>query len=397
MAGLSHYYLTMASVHRRFKSPYWVCQYLSADGRWLKRSTKLKDRKRALEWCIALQGAQDAISRGSASEAQLRAIIDSTMEKITGHGLASPTVQEWFRQWLDGKVGANSPNTLTRYRQSVDDFLSFIGQKAGGRLESVQQRDIIAFRTFLREQGKSPATLNLTVAKIIAAPFRQAFAQGLIRHNPTAGLPRLSEHGRKRKQAFTVDQVRKLLAAAEGEWRGAILAGYTTGMRLGDVVNLKWENIDFDNGVIAFRQQKTQSEDDDATVIGLHPDFEAYLKGLKVRALTGPIFPGLAGRQSSGRSGLSMEFGRIMSRASVESATIREKHGKGRRVRALSFHSFRHSAASLVFKGKLIEQAQKAVTGHSRGETVRHYTHIDIEGAKQAASMIPRLEIFPTS
>ena len=62
--------------------------------------------------------------------------------------------------------------------------------------------------------------MNLTVAKIIAAPFRQAFAQGLIRHSPTAGLPRLSEHGRKRKQAFTVDQVRKLLAAAEGEWRG---------------------------------------------------------------------------------------------------------------------------------------------------------------------------------
>ena len=114
-------------------------------------------------------------------------------------------------------------------------------------------------------------------------------------------------------------------------------------MRLGDVVNLKWENIDFDNGVIAFRQQKTQSEDDDATVIGLHPDFEACLKGPKVRALTGPIFP------------------------------------------------------SLVFRGKLIEQAQKAVTGHSRGETVRHYTHIDIQGAKQAASMIPRLEIFPTS
>jgi integrase len=392
MTGLSHYYLTfMAAVHRRFKSPYWVCQYLSADGRWLKRSTKLKDRKRALEWCIALQGAADAISRGSASEAQLRAIIDSTMEKITGQGLASPTVREWFRQWLDGEVGANSPNTLTRYRQAVDDFLSFMGLKAEGRLESVHQRDIIDFRTFLREQGKSPATINLTVAKIIAAPFRQAFAQGLIRHNPTAGLPRLSEQGRKRKQAFTVDQVKMLLAASEGEWKGAILAGYTTGMRLGDVVNLKWENIDFDNGVIAFHQGKTQSEDDDATVIGLHADFEAYLKGLKVRALTGPIFPGLAGRQSSGRSGLSMEFAGIMAKAGIESATIREKQGKGRRVHALTFHSFRHSAATAIFKAKIIEEAQKRVTGHLRGQTLKHYTHVNLEAVKQAASMIPRI------
>ena len=94
--GLSHYYLTVASVHRRFKSPYWVCQYLSADGRWLKRSTKLKDRKKALEWCIALQGAQDAISRGSASEAQLRAIIDSTMERSPARGSPRPRDRNGF-------------------------------------------------------------------------------------------------------------------------------------------------------------------------------------------------------------------------------------------------------------------------------------------------------------
>ena len=250
----------MASIHRRFKSPFWVCQYHSADGKWLRRSTKLKDRQKALAWCLALQDAQDRIGRGSASEAQLRAIIDSTMEKITGTGLASPTLREWLQQWLAGKAGANSPNTLIRYRQAVEDFLNFMGPKASGKLESVQQRDIIDFRTFLREQGKSPITINLVVAKIVAAPFRQAFAQGLIRHNPVAGLPRLSEKGRKRKQAFTSEQVKKLLEAAQGEWKGAILAGYTTGMRLGDVVNLNWGNIDFDNGVIAFYQGKTQSE-----------------------------------------------------------------------------------------------------------------------------------------
>lgn len=382
----------MPSIHRRFKSPFWQCEYRSADGRWLKRSTKLTDRQDALKWCLALADAQDKIGRGCASEAQLRSIISDTMEKITGTGLASPTLREWLQQWLAGKAGANSRNTLIRYRQAVEDFLNFMGQKALGRLESVQQRDIIDFRTFLREQGKSPVTINLIVAKIVAAPFRQAFAQGLIRHNPVAGLPRLSEKGRKRKQAFTVEQVQKLLATAQGEWKGAILAGYTTGMRLGDVVNLSWENIDFDNGVIAFYQGKTQSEsDDDATVIGLHPDFEAHLKGIKVRALMGPIFPGLADRQSSGRSGLSMEFARIMAKAGIKSATIREKQGMGRRVHALSFHSFRHSAATAIFKSKVIEEVQKRVTGHSRGQTLKHYTHVDLEAVKQAASMIPRL------
>jgi integrase len=365
---------------------------LSADDRWLKRSSKLKDRKKALEWCLALQAAQDAISRGSASEAQLRSIINQTMVKITGQDVAMPTVREWLQQWLDAKEGANASNTLTRYRQSVADFLEFLGQRADGRLESVRQRDVIEFRKHLRDQGNSAVTINLVVAKIVSAPFRQAFSQGLIRHNPTAGLPRLSEKGRKRKQAFTLEQVRNLVAAADGEWKGAILAGFTTGMRLGDVINLTWENIDFDNGVIAFHQSKTQSEADEMTVIGLHPDFEAHLKALKIRAVSGPIFPTLAGRQSSGRSGLSMEFGRIMEKAGIESAKIRERQGKGRSVRALSFHSFRHGAASHVFKGKLIEQAQKHVTGHSRGDTLKRYTHVDLDAIKAASSsLIPRI------
>ena len=136
-------------------------------------------------------------------------------------------------------------------------------------------------------------------------------------------------------------------------------------MRLRDVVNLTWENVDFGNSVIAFHQRKTQSEgEDDATVIGLHPDFEEYLKGLKVRALTGPIFPSLAGRQSSGRSGLSMKFARIMAKAGIEAPVIREKQGsKGRSVHALSFHSFRHSAASVVFNAKVIEEYRNASQG----------------------------------
>lgn len=303
-----------------------------------------------------------------------------------------PTVREWLQQWLNAKAGANADTTITKYTQAVDDFLQFLGQKADGRLESVTQADVISFRTQLRDQGKSPTTINQLIAKIVAAPFRQAFTQGLIRHNPTAGLPKLIDTGKKRKQAFDSDQVAALLKVAEGDWEGAILCGYTTGMRLSDVANLEEEVIDYQNDVIAFHQGKTQIMADDATVIGLHPDFKDWLMARKMRPLSGPMFPTLAGRTSSGRSGLSSEFGRIMRKAGLTATVIRKKKGKGRSVYALSFHSFRHSAASAVFKGKLIEQAQKSVTGHSRGQTVRIYTHVDIDAVKAASQMIPRVK-----
>jgi integrase len=127
----------------------------------------------------------------------------------------------------------------------VDNFLAFLGPKADGRVDSLEQRDVIEFRKLLRERGKSASTINQTVSKIVAAPFRLAFNLGLIAANPMAGIPRLTDRDRKRKQAFTTEHVRLLLTAAEGDWKGAIIAGYTTGARLGDVVNLRWENIDF--------------------------------------------------------------------------------------------------------------------------------------------------------
>jgi integrase len=375
----------MASIHKKFRSPYWYCQFRSADGRWLHRSTKLEDRKKALAWCLALQEAQDKISRGSPPEAQLRAIIDDTMKKITGHELRTPTVRGWLQQWLDGREGALTKGTHGTHRHIVGAFLAFLGPKADGRLDSVEQRDVIEFRKRLREQGKSSATINHTVSNILASPFRLALNQGLITGNPMAGLPPLKERGRSRKQPFTLEQVRKLLDVAQGEWKGLILAAYSTGARLGDLVNLRWENIDFEQGVLSFVQRKTQGE----AVIGLHPDLEAFLR--PIAAQEGPIFPSLAGRKSSGRTGLSATFSAIMEKAGIESAKIREKEGRGRSVRTLTFHSLRHGAASHDFKSKLIEQTQKHVTGHTRGATLRRYTHVDLDAIKAASSLIPRI------
>jgi integrase len=375
----------MASIHRRFKSPFWVCEYRAADDRWLKRSTKLRDRHKAQEWCRALQEAEDRIRGGNPSEEQLRSIISSSMERITGSKLAAPMVREWLEGWLEGKEGANAPATLLKYKGTIVKFLAFLGPRAEGRLDAVTRSDVLAFRRLLIDEGRGPATVNLAVRQTLSAPFASAMRQGLIPHNPTAEIPRLIDKAKPRRQPFMLEEVRRLLAAASGDWRGAILCGFTTGMRLSDVANLGWEAIDFDVGVISFVQRKT----DTSTVIGLHADFEEYLKSIKIRALTGPIFPGLAGRNTAGRSGLSAEFAGIMAGAGIQPATIRERQGKGHRLFDKSFHSFRHGAASHVFRGK-VEETVKSVTGH-RGESLRQYIHVDLQALRAATAMIPRI------
>ena len=58
---------------------------------------------------MSMQAAQDTISRGSASEAQLRDIITQTMARIEGRDMTMPTVREWFQQWLDANQARLQP------------------------------------------------------------------------------------------------------------------------------------------------------------------------------------------------------------------------------------------------------------------------------------------------
>ena len=63
------------------------------------------------------------------------------------------------------------------------------------------------------------------------------------------------------------------------------------------------------------------------------------------------LFPSLAGKDTGGKSGLSMAFTRIMEKARVRGEVVRERQGeKGRSVNSLSFHSFRHTLTGTFLK-----------------------------------------------
>jgi integrase len=65
--------------------------------------------------------------------------------------------------------------------------------------------------------------------------------------------------------------------------------------------------------------------------------------------------------------------------------------GKARTVQSLSFHSFRHGAATAVFKNAALKDIARRVTAHSSRGVVDRYIHEDIDPIRQATSLIPRL------
>jgi integrase len=380
----------MASIHRDPRSPkgVWYAHYKLGDGRRVARSTGTRDRAKAKIIAEAWAVGETAATFGELSQARVLAILNETLQRIGANTVQYVSVKDWLTDWLASKHNQTAKATMVAYGQAVADFLAYLGERgAGRRLDSITTADIEGFIRTLRKEGRSASTIN-KIRSFLSQPFEKARRGGTIPFNPCATVqPEKADP--IVKSTFTVDQVSALVAAAEPDWQGAILFAWGSGARLGDVANLRWSSIDIANGVVTFREQKTGA----TAVIGLHPDFADWLTTRPApEAVDAFVFPTLAGRPTNSTSGLSAQFVGIMARAGIENWLLRQSNaGKGRSVRALSFHSLRHSAASNVFNSEAIRETVRRVTNHAVGGSLDNYLHQDLEAIKAAVGLIPRL------
>jgi integrase len=366
----------------RNRSPFWICSYRSADGRWLKKSTKQKDRRNALEICLALERAENAAKAGTLTEQRTKELLGQVLERCTGEKLANHTIGEWLAHWLELKAKVRSPNTMTRYKQVMRDFIKSLGSRADLPLTHLSSKDVLRYRDGMLANKRLAQTANHSV-KIVSAALNTAVRQQHMVSNPALAV----EHVKARiaqKGVFTREQIVKLLHSATGEWRGAILLGFYTGARISDVAKLRWESIDLANKVIRFTPSKTGK----MLEIPLHRTLEREL--LK-RPGVGKafLFPSLAATKGTGgRSGLSGQFAAIMQQASV-SGVITQREDGTRAVSSLSFHSLRHTLASELANKHVNEETRMKLLGHSTREVHQTYTHQEWALLRAAMDVVP--------
>jgi len=384
----------MASIHRNARSPkgVWYCHFTRADGTRVARSTGKRNKTEAKIICDALAQAETEAAAGEFSKDRLGELFNETLKRLGESPIERISIKDWLESWLGSKENS-APATFIAYKQTIADFLEFLGPKgATRRLESITERDIEGFIRLLRKEGRGPVTIN-KLRKFISQPFEKARKLGKIRYNPVAATsPEKTDP--TPKETFSREQVAALVqAAADTDWAGLILFAYGTGARLGDAANLKWSSLDITHGIVSFREQKTGAK----ALLGLHPDFLDWIAEQPGRDdPAGFVFPTLAGKALNGQHGLSNTFVQLLDKAGIEKRFLRHGNaGKGRSVRALTFHSFRHTAASNVFNQASLKEITRRVTNHAAGGVVDRYIHEDLEAIKAATQLIPRLPKEP--
>ena len=321
----------MPSIFKRPRSPFWFCSYRSGDGRWLKKSTKQTDRRKAIEFCFKLEEAeQAALNRRTLTTAQARKLFNEVLERAGDEPLDNFTVEGWFCEWMATKKAARGQKTGERYEKPIKDILAHLGTRASLPLRAVTPKDVRSFRDAERELGKSSVTANLA-HKIVASALGAAVKMGYIATNPASAVDHLPTHKAKvQKETFTLEEIAMLLQAApSSDWRGVILLGAFAGMRLGGAA-LEMGQHGFANGAIAFTPAKS-ARLGKKLILPIHPEIEAFLLKHPAGATDdAPLFPCLAHLSIAGKSGASQAFRRIMERAGVSAGIARKAEGAAR-------------------------------------------------------------------
>jgi integrase len=354
------------------------------------RSTKETDRKTAWKVCFKWGEASEKARRRELTAAQSRKLLSELTLISSGEQLEFYSVKGWLEDWVAGKAGSTAKATLSKYRQVASSFIAHLGSRAGASLSSVSPGDIIAFRDSLRSEGRTPQTANMT-KNVLNAPFEAARRQGVIPFNPVAAVDNLRDRTPATtggRDAFPQEEVSRLVSQATGDWRGAILLGATSGLRLGDLSKLQWGSVDMEAGLLRVAIGKSRTGA--VLVIPIHPDFAHWLSGRQRGIGKASVFPALARTRVDGSRGLSSQFSSIIEKAGIV-RRVTPGEGKGRARASKSFHCLRHTFVSAMANSGIAPEIRQKLAGHASASAHKLYTHHEIETLRGAIAKLPSL------
>ncbi len=163
------------------------------------------------------------------------------------------SVGAWLDLWLEDHIKpSREPQTYIFYRQMVERHIKpYMGRK---ELQKVSPTDVSRLFKTLETGGASANTIQ-AVRRTFRAAYGVAIKYGHVSDNPVAKTfaPRVR---RERKVYFDAEQVQKLLKQLEGS-PIEYLVRFTlaTGMRIGEVTGITWDNVDLKNNIVMVTNQ----------------------------------------------------------------------------------------------------------------------------------------------
>lgn len=212
-----------------------------------------------------------------------------------------------------------------------------------------------------RKTLRSYSTANRYLAAL-SGIFRVAVKEwNWMKENPLTNISRFKE-GKPRDRFLTIEEIERLLAVCKNSKSPHLypvtLFALSTGARKGEILNLKWKDLDVERQTVVFRETKNG----ETRTIPLTPLLvNCILEEKKKRTvLSEYVFPSLQGNSSA------------------DIRTAWERAVKEANLNNLCFHVLRHTAASHLAMGGASTLEVGAILGHKTLAMVKRYSHLSV-------------------
>lgn len=338
----------------------WYVKYRLPDGRQVQR-------RLGPDWTGKGRPTAGYFTLRTAREALQTILSDArrgTLDHVRSGATFADASAEWLRHVEHDRAVKHS--TLYDYRASVRKYLD----PAFGTLslENITTPVVERWQTQLLASGNvSRRTVNKLVTQLHGVFERARKVYGL-RVNPVVDAERHPDGYSGEYDFYDPEQVLGLVRAAASKQDGAIyLTAAFAGLRRGELLALRWRDVDFENETIRVVRNFTYG------AVGTP-------KSGKVRAV--PMVPQVA--ETLALLGQREHFTRdddlvfaSESGAHLDGSALRRRFLAARdaaKLRPLRFHDLRHTFGSLAINKASIVQVQHWM-GHSRTSTTERYLH----------------------
>jgi integrase len=380
----------MASIWKHPNSQYWTACFRDHNGNQRRITTKTTDRRKAQK----IADAYEKVSRERHTRLHTQAVIDRLHEELGGEKIVRETLRLFAASWLATKKPETAPRTYAFYKKSVAKLLTFFGPKADLPISEITKSDLVGYRNSLTTKVSArTANHDLKASKML---FRAARRDGILAENPAEFVEGVRQRNGSQNpgRAFTIHELRAVLAVSDPEWRSMILSGIYTGQRLADIASLTWSNIDLEKGELRLVTAKTGKRLLIPLAAPLARHLEALASNDESRA---PLHPRAHSiMQKHGRSAaLSNQFGELLADAGLRARTTHKSTNKGRDVtreaNQLSFHSLRRTATTLLHEAGIPAAVAQALIGHDSEAIHELYVSVGREALQKAANALPEV------
>lgn len=292
------------------------------------------------------------------------------------------SLSAFTKEHLDIAASQVRPATVKDQRIVLAQLQAHCGDVG---LSTITTARVEAFIGRRRTEGISEATAN-KMLRTLKAIFERAGKRGYMAANPCRGIPKLREAERTHR-ILTTDEVTRLIEACKVlRWRVLLYLAATTGMRIGELVHLRWEDVDLSGGAITVRCRdgfRTKSARNRTVPLSAEA-----VDGLTELRELGEHAEWVFSCRNGARMGNDIH--RTL-------ASIRKDAGFSD-VDRFTFHDLRRTFLShLQMAGVSSAVAQKLAGHASITTTEKHYTRILPDALRAAPSRLPYVAIGITS